>query len=164
MASTITPATLNVTVREQITMNGTDYGATTRYSADSITEVSRRIITTNGTASTEIIRFQPSASAGQYINTDVRYVRITNLDDTNHATLRFLGSGTTDYAFRLDPETSHVLMTSQASGSATGPSGSVNTGLTSYADIRGVVLTNLRRISAIDSGSAVSLELFVASE
>ena len=54
MATTITPATLNVTVREQITMNGTDYGATTRYSAASVTEVSRRIITTNGTGSTEL--------------------------------------------------------------------------------------------------------------
>ena len=157
MASTITPATLNVTIREQITMNGTDYGAVTRYAADNITEISRRIVTTNGTASTEIIRFQPSASAGQYINTDVRYVRITNLDDSNYATLRFRGSGSTDYAFRLDPTSSHVLMTSQ-------PSGSSIVGVTSYADISGLVLTNLRNISAVANTSAVDLELFVASE
>ena len=157
MASTITPATLNVTIREQITMNGTDYGAVTRYAADNITEISRRIVTTNGTASTEIIRFQPSASAGQYINTDVRYVRITNLDDSNYATLRFRGSASTDYAFRLDPTSSHVLMTSQ-------PSGSSIVGVTSYADISGLVLTNLRNISAVANTSAVDLELFVASE
>ena len=169
MASTITPATLNVTIREQITMNGTDYGSVTRYSVDNISEISRRLITTNGTGSTELIRFQPSASAGQFINTDVRYVRITNLDDTNYATLRFRGSASTDYAFRLDPTSSHVLMTSNPSGSVAGPSGSAPSGsamagVTSYADISGLVLTNLRNISAVADTSAINLELFVASE
>ena len=157
MASTITPATLNVTIREQITMNGTDYGGITRFAADNITEISRRIVTTNGTSSTEIIRFQPSASAGQYINTDVRYLRITNLDDTNYATLRFRGSGSTDYAFRLDATGSHIITTTQ-------PSGSALAGVTSYADISGLVLTNLRNISAVADTAAVNLELIVASE
>ena len=133
MASTLTPAPLNVTIREQITMNGTDYGSVTRYSVSSISEISRRIVTTNGTGSTTIIRFQPSASAGQFINTDVRYLRITNLDNANYATLRFRGASATDYSFRLDPTGSHLLMTTQASGSS-------NAGVTSYADISGIVL------------------------
>jgi len=169
MASTLTPAPLNVTIREQITMNGTDYGGITRYTANNISEISRRLITTNGTSSTELIRFQPSSSAGQYINTDVRYVRITNLDNANFATLRFRGSASTDYAFRLDPTSSHVLMTSQVSGAVANPSGSAPAGssiagVTSYADINGLVLTNLRNISAIADTAAVDLELFVASE
>ena len=157
MASTLTPAPLNVTIREQITMNGTDYGSVTRYSVSNISEISRRIVTTNGTGSTQIIRFQPSASAGQYINTDVRYVRITNLDDTNYATLRFQGSGSTDYAFRLDPTGSHLLMTTQNSGSD-------DAGVTNYADISGVTLTDLRTITAYANSASVDLELFVASE
>jgi len=138
-------------------MNGSDYGSATRYSVNNISEISRRLITTNGTASTEIIRFQPSASAGQYINTDVRYVRITNLDDTNYATLRFQGSASTDYSFRLDPTGSHVIMTTQDSGSS-------KAGVTSYADINGLVLTNLRTIMVVANTAAVDLELFVASE
>jgi len=137
-------------------MNGTDYGATTRYTVNNISEISRRIITTNGTSSTTIIRFQPSASAGQFINEDVRYVRITNLDDSNYATLRFSGSAATDYAFRLDPTGSHLLMTTQASGSS-------NAGVTRYADISGVTLTNLRTIAATANSASVDLELFVAS-
>ena len=157
MASTLTPAPLNVTIREQITMNGTDYGGITRYTVNNISEISRRLVTTNGTSSTEIIRFQPSASAGQFINTDVRYLRITNLDDTNFATLRFQGSASTDYSFRLDPTGSHLLMTTQDSGSS-------NAGVTSYADIGGIVLTNLRTIKVIADTAAVDLELFVASE
>ena len=157
MASTLTPAPLNVTIREQITMNGTDYGAITRYSVDNIKEISRRIITTNGTGSTELIRFMPSASAGQYINTDVRYLRVTNLDNSNFTTLRFKGLGGTDYACRLDPTSSYVVMTTQ-------PSGSSNAGVTSYADISGIVLTNLRTIKVIADTAAVDLELFVASE
>jgi hypothetical protein len=157
MASTITPATLNVTIREACTLNGTDYGAVTRYAVDGVTQISRRIVATHGTGSTELLRFHPSASAGQYINGDVRYVRITNLDDTNYATLRFQGSSSTDYSFRLDPTGSHLIMTTQDSGSS-------NAGVTSYADISGIVLTNLRTIKAIADTAAVDLELFVASE
>ena len=169
MASTLTPAPLNVTIREQITMNGTDYGGITRYTVNNISEISRRLVTTNGTSSTEIIRFQPSASAGQFINTDVRYLRITNLDDANYATLRFRGSGSTDYAFRLDATSSHVLMTSNPSGSVAGPSGSAPSGsamagVTSYADISGLVLQDLRAIRAVADTAAINLELFVASE
>ena len=156
MASTLTPAPLNVTIREQITIGKTDYGATTRYSVDNIKEISRRIITTNGTASTEIIRFQPSASAGQYINTDVRYLRVTNLDNSNFTTLRFKGLGGTDYACRLDPTSSYVVMTTQ-------PSGSSNAGVTGYGDINGITLTSLKNITAFADTSAVDLELFVAS-
>jgi hypothetical protein len=156
MASTITPAPLTVIIAEQITLNGTPYGAKTRYTVDNITEISKRIVTTNGTGSTEILRFHPSASAGQFINTDVRYVRITNLDNANYATLRFVGASATDYAFRLDPTGSHVITTSQ-------PSGSSNAGVTSYADITGVSLTNLQTISAIANSASVDLELFVAS-
>ena len=43
-------------------------------------------------------------------------------------------------------------------------SGSSNAGVTSYADISGIVLTNLRTITAIANTAAVDLELFVASE
>jgi hypothetical protein len=48
-------------------------------------------------------------------------------------------------------------MTTQASGSS-------NAGVTSYADISGIVLQDLRSISAIANTAAVNLELFVASE
>ena len=156
MASTITPATLTVSIREQITMNGTDYGGITRYISNNISEISRRLVTTNGTGSTEIIRFQPSASAGQYINTDVRYLRVTNLDNSNFTTLRFKGLGGTDYACRLDPTSSYVVMTTQ-------PSGSSNAGVTGYGDINGITLTSLKNITAFADTSAVDLELFVAS-
>jgi len=157
MASTLTATTLKVTIREQITLNGTPYGAKTEFSLNNISEVSRRLLTTNGTGSTTIIRFQPSASAGQFINTDIRYLRITNLDNANYATLRFIGSGSTDYAFRLDPTGSHLLMSTQTSGSS-------NVGVTSYADISGVTLTDLRTIRAYADTAAVDLELFVAGE
>ena len=156
MASTITPTTLTVTIGEQITLNKTPYGAKTQFTVNNISEISRRIVTTNGTGSTVICRFQPSASAGQFINTDIRYVRITNLDNSNYATLRFTGSVATDYAFRLDPTGSHIMTLTQ-------PSSSANAGVTSYADIIGVTLTDLRTITAVANSASVDLELFVAS-
>ena len=156
MASTITPTTLKVTIREQINMGGTDFGAKTEFSLNNISEVSRRRMTTNGTGSTIVIRFMPSASAGQFINTDIRYVRITNLDNSNYATMRYVGSGSTDYSFRLDPTGSHIMALTQ-------PSSSAVAGVTSYADIAGLTLTDLRTITAVANSASVDLELFVAS-
>ena len=151
MASTLTTATLKVTLTEQITLNSSDYGSKNEFSIGGIGEVSKRIITTNGTSSTTLVSFSGSASAGQYQDSSVRYVRVTNLDDANFATLRFLGESSTDYALRLDPTGSYMIASTST------------TGLTNYSDISGIVLENLTQISATADTAAVDLELFVAS-
>lgn len=151
MASTLTTATLKVTLTEQITLNSSDYGSKHEFSISNVGEVSKRIITTNGTSSTTLVSFSGSASAGQYKDSDVRYVRVTNLDNANFATLRFLGEASTDYALRLDPTGSYMIASTST------------TGLTDYSDISGIVLENLTQISATADTAAVDLELFVAS-
>jgi len=151
MASTVTAGTLKVILTEQITLNSSNYGSKNEFSIGSIDEVSKRIITTDGTGSTSIVAFSGSSAAGQYKDSDVRYVRITNLDNANFATLRFTGDSSTDFAVRLDPAGSHIIASTST------------TGVADYADISGVSLENLTQISATADTAAVDLELFVAS-
>ena len=100
MASTITAATLTVTLTESITLNGSSQGATNTLSIGSINEVSKRIVTAT-TTEAGLLGFLSALSgvgvtankvgymAGILDDGDVRYIRITNLDDTNFISLTF---------------------------------------------------------------------------
>ena len=151
MASTITASTLKVTIEENIKLNGVQQGGVNTLSIGSINEISKRIITTNGTSATTIISFADTPAGGTFVNANVRYVRITNLDDTNFAILRITGDTSTDFAVRLDPSSSYIITSTSS------------TGLDDYADISGVTLEDLLAVSATADTAAVDLELFVAS-
>ena len=83
MASTIENSTLKVTLTERIVLNGRDQGSTNELSITDINEVSKRIITVTTTESVIATFSSAVASAGHYVDTDVRYIRFTNKDDTN---------------------------------------------------------------------------------
>jgi hypothetical protein len=151
MASTITAGTLKVILTEQVILNGRDQGSKNTLSISSINEVSKRIITTNGTSATAIASFAGSPAGGFYVDSSVRYVRVTNLDDTNFAILRFTGDASTDFSVRLDPGASHILTSTST------------TGFVDYADISGVTLEDLSGFTATADTAAVDLEVFVAS-
>ena len=86
MTSTLTAATLTVKITESIDLNGKDQGGSTTLSLSSINEISKRIVTVT-TTEAEVVAMSTSASSGTFIEGDVRYMRFTNLDDTNHITL-----------------------------------------------------------------------------
>ena len=89
MASTVTPATLTVSLTESINLNGQEMGATNTFTVANVNEVSKRIISIPHTSEVEIIKIDTSVGAGQFIEGNVRYIRITNQDDTNHVSLTF---------------------------------------------------------------------------
>ena len=82
MASTVTASTMTVTISESITLNGKNQGGTQTLSIPSIAEVSKRIMTCL-TSEVTLVSFAAAVAPGTFIDADVRYVRITNLDDTN---------------------------------------------------------------------------------
>mgnify|MGYP001173036646 FL=1 len=86
MATTLTAATLTVNVTESISLNGKDQGATNAFTISSINEVFKQIVTATTTATT-FLKFGSAASAGTLIRSDVKYLRLTNLDDTNFVTI-----------------------------------------------------------------------------
>ena len=150
MTSTITAGTLKVTIRESITLKKKDQGATTELSIADINEVSSRIATVP-TSEATVISFGSAIAAGTYVEGDVRYIRLTNLDDTNFITLNIEGDSSTDFSVRLDPGASHLLISSST------------TGVVDYADISGATLEDLTGIKATADTAACDLELFIAS-
>ena len=91
MASTITASTLKVTIQEDIKLNGVQQGGLNTLSIGSITNAVKRIVNI-GTDEIGLLGFGAAYNtelsktylAGQFDEDTVRYIRKTNLEDTNH--------------------------------------------------------------------------------
>ena len=106
-------ADLKVTIREELALNGYDQGATNILTITSINELSKRIVTAT-TTEAGLLGFLSALSnvgvtankvgylAGILDDGDVRYIRITNLDDSNHITLTFRDEDNTEYRMKVD--------------------------------------------------------------
>ena len=116
MASTITAATMKVTLSENIKLNGRQLGSNNTISIGSINEVSKRILTIT-TAESTIATFSAAvASAGHYVAANVRYIRFTNKDDTNFITLTFRNQDNDEVAIKLDAGQSFIWNGDNANG------------------------------------------------
>jgi len=115
MASTVTAGTLKVTLTEQIILSGRDHGSKNTLSISSINEVSKRI-TTVTTSKHEILSFSGTMGKGNYILADMRYIRFTNLDDTNHLFLIFKNEDNDEFIVKLDKGQSFIYNGDLAGG------------------------------------------------
>jgi hypothetical protein len=86
----------------------------------------------------------------------VRYIRITNLDDTNHVTLTFKNENDDEFAVKLDKGQSFIFNGDLSGGVVDTMDGIDGTGLT-------VSLGDLVNITALADTAACDLEIFVAS-
>ena len=90
MASTITAATLRVNIEEHIILNGKQQGGTNTLNIGSINEVFKRIVSCPANNETTLIHFHSSVADGTLAPVDidnVKYIRVTNLDNANSLTL-----------------------------------------------------------------------------
>ena len=109
-------ANLTVTHREDITLNGQQFGGTNIKVYSGINEISKRILTIT-TAESTIATFSSAvASAGHFIAADVRYIRFTNQDGTNFITLTFRNQDNDEVAIKVDAGQSFVLNADNAGG------------------------------------------------
>jgi hypothetical protein len=108
MSTTLTAATMTVTVTEAISLNGKDQGATNSFTIASINEVYKQIVTATTTATT-FLKFGTAASAGTLIRADVSYLRITNLDDTNFVTIGLSDDGADTAYIKLEKKQSIII-------------------------------------------------------
>ena len=154
MATTLTAATLTVTLTEAISLNGYDQGSKNTLSVSSINEVHKRILTVP-TSEIEVLAMSTSNASGTFIEGDVRYIRITNLDDTNHVTLTFKNENDDEFAVKLDKGQSFIYNGDLSGGVVDTMDGIDGTGLT-------VSLGDLVNITALADTAACDLEVFVA--
>jgi hypothetical protein len=110
MATTIQNATLTVVVTETLSLGGTQYGGTKTLEIADINEVFKRIVKCSANETTTIATFNGNAFASDNAIDleDAKYMRVTNLDDTNPIELAIVGSATL-YQVRLNAGESHIL-------------------------------------------------------
>ena len=116
MASTITPSTMTVKITETISLNGAAQGASNTSTFASIAEISKRILTITTNEATIATFSGAVASSGHYNDSAVRYMRFTNLDDTNHITLTFKNDDDDEVAIKLDAGNSFIWAADNAGG------------------------------------------------
>ena len=153
MATTITASTLTVTITEEITLNGQDKGSTNALTVASVTEVSQRIVNVP-TSEVIILAMGTAVAAGQLVEGDVRYIRLTNKDDTNHITLVFKSENNNECSHLLDAGQSFIYPGDNSGGVA-------NTHDASASALT-VSLDDLVDITAQANTAACDLEIFVA--
>ena len=112
MATTVTAATLTSTITEVITLNGQAHGNTNIQEVASQGEASSRIMSV-ATADTILMNFGAADSAGTIVGDDMKYIRITNLDDTNFVTLSYYNGAASYFKIKLQAGESHLFMNNQ---------------------------------------------------
>ena len=167
MATTVTSATLKVTLKEDIVLNGRQQGSESTLSITGINEISKRIVTVPITL-TEMLAFSQSASGrGTYMVENVRYIRITNLDDTYHAVLKFKNENDDEAVVLLDKGQTYIYNGNLSFKDSDATKGLENTMDAVDNATLTISLGDLSTISAnaaTGAGSAgVDLEIFVAS-
>ena len=148
MASTLSNATLTVTLSESLTLNGANHGSTKKIQIGGVNEVSKRIMTV-ATGGTQIYAGGSAASYGTFVTADVKYVRITNLDDTNYIVLHL--EGNSHYA-QIQIAPGHAFFLTDVSSVFDNASA-----VASYS------AEDITRIDAMANAAAVDVEIMVAS-
>ncbi len=111
MATTISSGTLTVKLTESVSLNGTDYGATNTLTIASINEIQQRIVTVPNSTLVKLYDFTGvGTGAGSYDRTALKYLRITNKDDTNSIGVNLLGTASNAWT-EITPGASFIIAT-----------------------------------------------------
>lgn len=167
MATTVKNATLKVTIKEEITLNGSRQDAENVLRVSDINEIYKRIVTipVSGSGTVSLLETTGDAGSvvgpGKFIVGDIKYFRITNLNNASGEGIKLQiarddnSDGTDDECawFLLEEGKSMIINTFDAAFDA--DSGDVDSPTLD-------AITDIRAIN--ESGSdAVDVEIFVAS-
>jgi hypothetical protein len=93
MATTVTNANLTVTLTDSVTLNGQAYGNTNTLTIGAIDEVYNRVVELPIGSFTPLLQLGATGQ-GSLTAANVKYIRVTNLDDTNYVNLKIFGTDT----------------------------------------------------------------------
>tara|TARA_R110002020_G_scaffold229046_1_gene439801 strand:- start:3 stop:464 length:462 start_codon:yes stop_codon:yes gene_type:complete len=152
MTSTLTAASLSVTITEAITLNGYDQGSTNVQTIGSINNVFKRIISVPTSEVTLVTNHASNVAGATFDEDNVKYVRITNKDDTNYIDLVVANTEADEFALRLKAGTSCIFWDQNDMLNCD------NTAVTPGAGMEGIA-----SINAIANTAVVDCEIFLAS-
>jgi len=161
MASTITAANLKVKITEEVILNGKDQGGTTELTIASIKDVSKRIVTIAADDDATVLVFKSTtASADGALDKDtVKYIRITNLDDSNSVNISLQLDSDEDNS-AADLSVTHLLEAGRSFIMGT-PDEAVHADDDSLTIV--TALTDLESIIVDPGSNAGTVEVFTAS-
>lgn len=104
-------ATLTVTVKEDVLINGVHRGSENVTDISSITETYSRVLDIGTGADTEVLKFGSADGAGTISRSKLKYMRFTNLSTTaaNTITLSIEDTDSEQYIIKLAAGQSYVL-------------------------------------------------------
>jgi len=161
MASTVVASTLTVTLTESITLNGQSYGSTRSHSIASVNEIYKRVLTIPANNDTTVVSFK-SATSTSDVSIDIqdaKYLRITNLDDTNAINLSLQIDADEDDS--AADESATIALAAGQSFIMGSPHDSI-----AVSDANATIVTDLHDLESVlidSSSNAVDVEVFVAS-
>lgn len=154
-------ATLDVTIKESVTLNGKDRGSENVLSITSVNEVLHRIVTCPANQDTTVAVFKSATNVadGALDLGDVKYIRVTNLDSTNPINLSLqVETGEDDSAA---DSSATILVAAGRSYIMGTPEDGI-----AVSDANANIVTTLNDLESIlvDPGAnAISVEVFIAS-
>ena len=145
-------ATLSVVIKEELSLNGEEYGNvnTAEYT---VNEVYSRVMQLSGTTEATVLLFSAGAEAGSLKNTELMYLRITNLSPTLNVVLR-IADAAQEYAVHLEPNSSYLLSEDKLDANDN----------VAASGLAVIALAQITTIKAAASGAAgAQIEIFAAS-
>ena len=156
-------ATLTSKLTESITLDSGTLDSTNTLTISSIADAVKRTVTVDTTEMTLLAFGQhgatdsgASTTVGTFDRDAVRYIRITNLDGTNHVSLTFKGEGNEEFGVLLDKGQTFMYNPDLATGV-------VDTMDAADGAISPGTFLDLLTITALANSGACQLEVFVAS-
>ncbi len=148
MATTVKKTKFTSKIIESITINEQPQQVITTLDIINVTDYSHRIMSVS-TGTSSIVTFGASDAAGRIDSSRFKYLRVTNLDDTNNVRLTVqLTTAQDTYEVVLSPKTSHIL---------TSKSGDITTGGAE------VSLEDITTIKGTATTAACDVEIFTVS-
>jgi hypothetical protein len=123
MATTIIPATLTSTIQESISLNGQTHGNTIIHTTQTQGKVYQRIMELPRGEYAQILALGSTDRLGTIIGDEMKYLRITNVDDTNNLVIQLQYASANNWIQKIGPHESFILMNNQSApnGHATTP-------------------------------------------
>tara|TARA_R100000988_G_C4007438_1_gene173878 strand:- start:2365 stop:2841 length:477 start_codon:yes stop_codon:yes gene_type:complete len=156
MTTTISNATMTVTLTESVSLNGSQQGATNTLSISNIDEIYKRIVSVPN-SEVEILAFSTAVTTGTFIESDVLYIRITNKDDTNHVGLIFKNENNDEFGVKLDKGQSFIY-----NGDLAGGVVDTMDAQDGGADLAANTFADLVNVTAYADTAACDIEILVA--
>ena len=154
-------ATLSTKITESVVLNGKERGSEITLDVASVTEVMHRILTCPANQDTTVANFHAATntSDNSLDVENVKYIRLTNLDETNAINLSLQIDSAEDDSAAAESAT--ILVAAGRSFIMGTPSDGL-----AVSDANATIVTTLHNLESIlvDPGSnAISVEVFIAS-